>query len=144
MQCAAPERQQIGRWMMTSWRQTRKQQKQARSQDRRPKKSTQVQQLLVQRQTHSLDSKKSGLPKPEIDMTAKANQVDVKIDDVLAKVDRAADDAIAALETGTNELLGGLDEAGNFGKNLGSIGRRLRQRLGSQTNNPPIDDRWSR
>ena len=73
-------------------------------------------------------------------MTAKANQVDVKIDDVLAKVDRAADDAIAALETGTNELLGGLDEAGNFGKNLGSIGRRLRQRLGSQTNNPPLDE----
>ena len=73
-------------------------------------------------------------------MTAKANQVDVKIDDVLAKVDRAADDAIQALEVGTNELLGGLDEAGSFGKNLGAIGRKLRQRLGSQTNNPPVDE----
>jgi hypothetical protein len=78
---------------------------------------------------------------PEGDtMTAKANQVDHKIDDVLAKVDKAADGAIAALEKGTNELLGGLDEADRFGQTLGSIGRKLRQRLGSQTNNPPVDD----
>ena len=72
-------------------------------------------------------------------MTAKANQVDVKVDDVLAKVDQAADAAINALEAGTQDLLGALDEAGNFGKNLGSIGRRLRQRLGTQTNNPPVE-----
>lgn len=73
-------------------------------------------------------------------MTVKANQVDTKIDETLAKVDKAADLAISALESGTNELLGGLDEAGNFGKNLGSIGRKLRQRLGTQTNNPPVEE----
>jgi len=73
-------------------------------------------------------------------MTAKATQVDTKLDEVLAKVDKAADAAIKKLETGSDELVGGLDAAGNFGDNLSDIGRKLRDRLGVHTNNPPPDE----
>ena len=73
-------------------------------------------------------------------MTAKANQVDVKVDDVLAKVDMAADEAIKHLESGTDDLVGALGEAGNLGKNLDAIGRKLRERLSVNTNNPPADE----
>lgn len=72
-------------------------------------------------------------------MTAKANQVDVKVDEVLAKVDKAADEAIKQLETGGDSLVDALGLAGNFGKNLSDIGGRLRNRLGVSTNFPPSD-----
>ena len=73
-------------------------------------------------------------------MTAKANQVDTKLDDVLAKVDKAADEAIKALDAGTDDLVGALGEAGNLGKNFGAIGRKLRDRLSVNTNNPPVEE----
>ena len=76
-------------------------------------------------------------------MTVKANQVDTKLDDVLAKVDKAADEAIKSLESGSSELVESLGEAGNFGKNLSAIGRKLRDRLGVNTNNPPAEDKKS-
>lgn len=73
-------------------------------------------------------------------MTNKPDQVGTKVDDVLAKVDRACDAATKALETGANVLLEGLGMASNLGDNLAVKGRALRDKLAVKTNSPPIDE----
>ena len=73
-------------------------------------------------------------------MTAKANQVELKVDDVLARVDAAADRAVKSLDAGTQTLVEALDLAGNLGDNLAAVGNRLRARLAPNTNNPPPEE----